>query len=136
MALRRESDESGLGLIGGDAAGAPGGGGAGVGGPDRAGGWRDERLGLAWTLRPWMRNEVRDGNEVLYERLKANDFKHVEDRIGDGLAGVNTRLDGLDSRLDRMDSRARDDRAAMEARILEAVRGRPSEPPEAPDRAE
>ena len=96
--------------------------------------------GLAWTLgrifRPWMRNEVRDGNEALYERVKANDFKHVEDRIGDGLAGVNTRLDGLDSRLDRMDSRARDDRAAMEARILEAVRGRPSEPPEAPDRAD
>lgn len=66
----------------------------------------------------------------LYERLRANDFKHVEDGIGDGLAVVNTRLDGIDSRLDRMDSRARDERAAMEARILEAVRSRPGEPPE------
>lgn len=78
--------------------------------------------GLAWTVgrifRPWMRNEVREGNEVLYGRLKGNDFKHVEDRIGEGLAGVNQRLDGIDSRLNRMDDRS----AKMEARILAAVR--------------
>lgn len=52
--------------------------------------------GVAWGLesifRPWMRNEVRDGIEALYERVRANDFKHVEDRIGHGLAGVRQAL--------------------------------------------
>ena len=57
---------------------------------------------LAWTLgrifRPWMRNEVRDGMEALYDRLKANDFRHLEDRMVEGLAGVHQRLDGVEAR--------------------------------------
>ena len=39
--------------------------------------------GLAWTLgrifRPWMRNEVRDGNEALYE---AGEGKRLQARGG------------------------------------------------------
>ena len=73
---------------------------------------------------------TRQATYDLYERLKSNDFTHLEDRIGDGLRGVNARLD-----------RAREDRAAlrtdfggrlerMEARILAAMRQPGAPPPE------
>ncbi len=61
------------------------------------------------------KDAARDAADSLYSRLKENDFKHVEDRIGEGLRGVSERLD-------RMEARAREDRVAMEARILAAVR--------------
>ena len=74
--------------------------------------------GFVWTLgrifRPWMA-------EALYERLKNNDFKHVEDRVGAGLEGVSKRLDGIDGRLDRMEARAREERGEMRS-ALEDVR--------------
>ena len=70
--------------------------------------------GLAWTLgrifRPWMRNEVRAGNDALYERLKNNDFRHVEDA-----------MTKLAERIERVDVRRREDRAAMETRIGERL---------------
>ncbi len=100
--------------------------------------------GLAWTLgrllRPWMRNEVREGIDMLYARLKNNDFQHVEDRIDRGLAEaradreametrlresaavmesrIGDRIDLMGGRIDRMGGRME----GMEARILAAVR--------------
>ncbi len=54
-------------------------------------------LGGVWALgrmfRPWMREAAREATEWLYVRLKENDFKHVEDRIDEGLRGVNERGD-------------------------------------------
>ena len=79
---------------------------------------------LFWTsariLRPWMRNEVRKGMDELYDRMKGNDFKHVESQI----AGVNDRLDRMDDRLDRMDDRMvrmAEQIAESERRILAAL---------------
>ena len=97
--------------------------------------------GLAWTLgrifRPWMREASGEACDALYERLKSNDFRHMEDRIASGLEGVSARLDSMDARLDRMNSRlaASDARAdarldRFEKRILEAVRSKPG--PERP----
>ena len=96
--------------------------------------------GLAWTLgrifRPWMRNEVRAGNDALYERLKNNDFRHIEERIDRGLQDMGNRIKRVDARMredvkdmearigERFD-RARQDRKDMEARILAAVERRP-----------
>ena len=88
--------------------------------------------GLAWTLgrifRPWMRNEVRAGNDALYERLKNNDFKHVEDRVDDTVAKIDRGLQDVGARIERVEARigerldrARQDRRDMEARILAAV---------------
>ena len=94
---------------------------------------------LARLARPWMREAAKDATEALYERLKSNDFKHLEDRIGEGLRGVNDRLGRVEAKAredraalrkdfgDRLD-RAREDRAAMEARILAAL-GQPAPPP-------
>lgn len=90
--------------------------------------------GLAWTLgrifRPWMRNEVRAGNDALYERLKNNDFRHVEDamtKLGERIERVDGRRredgaameDRIGERLERMETRRRADAAAMETRIGE-----------------
>ena len=90
--------------------------------------------GLAWTLgrifRPWMRNEVRAGNDALYERLKNNDFRHVEDamtKLAERIERVDVRRreDGMametriGERLERMETRRRADAAAMETRIGE-----------------
>ena len=83
---------------------------------------------LARLARPWMREAAKGATEALYERLKSNDFKHLEDRIGDGLQSVNERLDRVESRISERLDRARADRQAMEARILEAVRAGPPKP--------
>ena len=92
--------------------------------------------GLAWTLgrifRPWMRNEVRAGNDALYERLKNNDFRHVEERIErvdarmqEDVKAMEDRLRGdavaMEARIGERLDRARQDRRDMEARILAAV---------------
>ena len=68
----------------------------------------------------------------LYERLKGNDFRHVED----GLKALDGRLDRMDKRIDtvrkevgeRFD-RARQDRKDMEGRLMDAIAGR-RKPPE------
>ena len=77
--------------------------------------------GFVWTLgrifRRWMGEEARKANEALYERLKNNDFRHVEDRVAAGLEGVNERLDRTRADLEAMEGRTRADRDAMEARI-------------------
>ena len=74
--------------------------------------------GFVWTLgrifRPWMGEEARKANDALYQRLKNNDFKHVEDRVALGLEGINERLD-------RMEARAREDRSEVRT-ALEEVR--------------
>jgi len=95
--------------------------------------------GLAWTLgrifRPWMRNAARaEADRVsadvqaLYERLKNNDFKHVEDRVDDTVAKIDRGLQDVGARIERVEARigerldrARQDRRDMEARILAAV---------------
>lgn len=79
--------------------------------------------GLAWTLgrifRPWMRNEVRAGNDALYERLKNNDFRHVEERIDATVARIDRGLQDMGDRIERVEGRRREDTAALEARIGE-----------------
>ncbi|MDE0382827.1 MAG: hypothetical protein OXI22_03000 [Defluviicoccus sp.] len=81
--------------------------------------------GLAWTLgrifRPWMRNEVRAGNDALYERLKNNDFRHVEERIERVDARMQEDVKAMEARIGERLDRARQDRRDMEARILAAV---------------
>ena len=79
----------------------------------------------------------------LYERLKNNDFRHVEDwidsteaKLDRGLAEAHTDRDSMESRLsgriERVEARigerlgrAGQDRRDMEARILAAVQQRP-----------
>ncbi len=102
--------------------------------------------GVCWALmrllRPLAENVARDASDNLYERLKKNDFRHMEDSLQalgerldgrmDGLDGrvdgLDGRMDGLDKRLDRMEKRigerfdrARQDRKEMEARLMEAI---------------
>ncbi len=57
---------------------------------------------------------ARQATDDLYERLKSNDFKHVEDA-----------MNAIGDRIDRMDVRTEARLKRMETRILEAVRGRP-----------
>lgn len=67
-------------------------------------------VGAAWTLgrifRPWVANVARTEANSLYDRLRENDFMHVERRLA-----------GIDSRLDRMDRRATEDRADFDSRL-------------------
>ena len=88
--------------------------------------------GLAWTLgrifRPWMRNAARaEADRVsaevqaLYERLKTNDFRHVEDRIERVDARMREDVKAMEARIGERLDRARQDRRDMEARILAAV---------------
>ena len=111
--------------------------------------------GVCWALmrlfRPLAENVARDACDNLYERLKKNDFRHMEDSLQalgdrldarmsgldgrtDGLDqrmdGLDQRMDGLDQRMDRMEKRigerfdrARQDRKEMEARLMEAIVG-------------
>ena len=106
-------------------------------------------LAALWTLtrllRPIMREAAREACEELYERLKRNDFRHIEEglkALGDRIGGLEGRMDGLDGRIgglegrvgrlegrmDGLEKAARKDRKAIEsrldrfeARILEAV---------------
>ena len=120
--------------------------------------------GLAWTLgrifRPWVGDVARKEVDRLYERLKTNDFPHLEDRIadvnkrlddvrtdfGERLDAVRTdfgaRLDAVrtdfGARLDRMDRRATDRHSRILA-ALDALAGRgstdtPSPDPESPEK--
>ena len=104
--------------------------------------------GLAWTLgrifRPWMRNEVRAGNDALYERLKNNDFRHVEERIErvdarmqEDVKAMEDRLRGdavaMEARIGERLDRARQDRRDMEARILAAVQRQRSDNTDDPE---
>ncbi len=76
--------------------------------------------GLAWTLgrifRPWIREAAREAADgvraevkALGDKLAANDFPHIEARI------------------DLVEAHGREDRKAMEARLLDAIRGRAPE---------
>ncbi len=98
-------------------------------------------LGALWALlrvfRAWMRTEARAAADGLYERLKANDFRHVEDglkALGERMDRMGSRTEAMEARigerLERIEARRREEAAAMERRIVEAVAGRPRPGPE------
>ncbi len=79
-------------------------------------------LGAAWTLAPMgdrivsragkkaSGGEAAKTTEALYERFKANDFKHVEAKIDSGLKDVSERMG-------RMEATVRADRRDMWVRL-------------------
>ena len=78
------------------------------------------------------RDAAKEAADSLYERLRNNDFRHVEERIEStvaridrGLADVGERIDRVEARIGERLDRARQDRKDMEARILAAVRRPP-----------
>ena len=85
------------------------------------------------------RDAAKEATDSLYERLKNNDFRHVEERIEStvakidrGLADMGTRIERVEARIGERFDRARRDRKDMEARILAAVQRRTdTEDPEA-----
>lgn len=65
-------------------------------------------VGATW----WSARASRAAADDLYDRLKDNDFKHIEDwlgqldnRIGRVEERLNGRMDGLEKRLDRVEAR-------------------------------
>ena len=82
------------------------------------------------------RDAAKEATDSLYERLKNNDFRHVEDRIDDTVARIDRGLQDVGARIERVEARigerldrigerldrAHQDRRDMEARILAAVR--------------
>ena len=71
----------------------------------------------------------------LYERLKGNDFRHVEDglkavgdRIDEARKDFGRRIEGVETQLGARLDRARQDRKDMEARLMDAIAGRPNPP--------
>lgn len=89
------------------------------------------------------RDAAKEATDSLYERLKNNDFRHVEERIEGTVARIdrglaearadreametrlNERMDRVEVRIGERFDRARQDRKDMEARILAAVQQRP-----------
>ncbi len=69
---------------------------------------------------------AKKATDSLYERLKNNDFRHVEDRIERVEDRIGERLDRARQDRKDMEARRREDMAAMEARILAAVQRRPA----------
>ena len=74
--------------------------------------------------------------DELYERLKGNDFRHVEDglkglgdRIDEARKEFGQRLDGVETQLGARLDRARQDRKDMEGRLIAAIAGKPLEGP-------
>ncbi len=85
---------------------------------------------------------AREATDSLYEKLRTNDFRHVEERIESTVARIDRGLQDMGGRIERvearigerldragqdrkdMEARLREDNAAMEARILAAVRQR------------
>ena len=74
--------------------------------------------------------------DELYERLKGNDFRHVEDglkglgdRIDEARKEFGQRLDGVETQLGARLDRARQDRKDMEGRLIAAITGKPLEGP-------
>ena len=70
----------------------------------------------------------------LYDRLKGNDFRHVEDglkglgdRIDEAQKDFGQRLKGVETQLGARHDRARQDRKDMEERLMDAIAGKPPE---------
>ena len=70
----------------------------------------------------------------LYDRLKGNDFRHVEDglkglgdRIDEARKDFGQRLKGVETQLEARHDRARQDRKDMEGRLMAAIAGKPPE---------
>ena len=80
---------------------------------------------------------ARQATDDLYERLRTNDFQHVEAEIESGLKAVGERLDRVEAhgREDRkaMEARIADRMGRMEGRLLAAIQGRAPEAPESPE---
>ena len=91
------------------------------------------------------REAAKEAADSLYEKLRTNDFRHVEDRIEGTVAKIDRGLQDMGERIERvearigerldragqdrkdMEARLREDTAAMEARILAAVQRQPDE---------
>ena len=83
-----------------------------------------------------MWTEARAAADGLYERLKANDFQHVEDglkALGERMDRMGSRTEAMEAwigeRLERIEARRREEAAAMERRIVEAVAAGGAEAP-------
>ena len=63
------------------------------------------------------RDAAKEAADSLYERLKNNDFRHVEERIEGTVARIDRGLQDVGDRIERVESRQRDAAAEMEARI-------------------
>ena len=72
---------------------------------------------------------AREAVDALYERLRTNDFQHVEDRIG----AVGERIDRVEARIGERLAEARQDRKAMEGRLLAAIRAHGPAPTDDPE---
>ena len=83
-----------------------------------------------WALlrifRAWMRTEARGAADDLYKRLKANDFRHLEDglkalaeRMDRMEARTAKRFEQMEARMDRSEARTAKRFDQMEARIAE-----------------
>ena len=81
-------------------------------------------LGVAWTLgrlfRPWMRTEAQAAADkvsaevkALASKLATNGFPHIEAKLDSVEAQLGQRLDRMEARTEK-----------VEARLLEAIRGR------------
>ena len=89
------------------------------------------------------RDAAKEATDSLYEKLRTNDFRHVEERIErvdarmqEDVKAMEDRLRGdavaMEARIGERLDRARQDRRDMEARILAAVQQRPdTDDPEA-----
>ncbi len=94
---------------------------------------------LARLARSWMREAAREATEALYERMKANDFRHVED----GMRAIGDRLDRMasEARADRRELRAavedvRRNIVVLAASAAKAPEMSSSSPPDIPEDAE
>ena len=63
------------------------------------------------------RDAAKEATDALYEKLKTNDFRHVEERIESTVARIDRGLQDVGDRIEHVESRQRDAAAEMEARI-------------------
>ena len=80
-------------------------------------------VGATW----WIGRAIRNSVDALYDRLKANDFKHVEDRFGQvdtrfeqvyaRFEQVDARFEQVEARLDRVERRLTERMSRMETRL-------------------
>ena len=96
---------------------------------------------LLWAVvrlfvRPVAERAASEAVDGLYDRLKGNDFRHVEDglkglgdRIDEARKDFGQRLKGVETQLEARHDRARQDRKDMEGRLMAAIAGKPPEGP-------
>ncbi|MCY3786173.1 MAG: hypothetical protein OXG47_05535 [bacterium] len=72
------------------------------------------------------REAAKEATDSLYEKLRTNDFRHVEERIERVDVRMQEDVKAMEARIGERLDRARQDRRDMEARILAAVERRPA----------